>query len=117
MITAEWLRRKAYAAKICQTLTDEQVLSVPSDLDIKDGHYEHHGERLPGRWKSRLHVPIDEPQDERGLPESWAAEMERHYDPYYDGPAIYDYRSVPDVVITNGHEDWPLKIWRPVLHA
>ncbi|MBQ1796797.1 MAG: hypothetical protein IIZ88_03405, partial [Prevotella sp.] len=113
------LRRKAYAAKICQTLTDEQVRSVPSDLDIKDGHYEHHteGKRLSVRWKSKLHVPIDEPQDARGLPESWAAKMERHHSPYYDGPGIYDYRSIPDVVITNGHADWPLKIWRPVLHA
>ena len=40
---------------------------------------------------------------------------------YRDWPdcctAIYDYDSVPEMVITTGEDDWPLTMWEPVLTA
>ena len=52
------------------------------------------------------------PQEANGLP-PWMQN---------DGSArvccdIYDYDGVPDVVISNGHDDWPLVRWESVLRA
>ena len=50
---------------------------------------------------------LSEPQDARGLPLSLNNDEE-----YYQGCCVtYDYASIPDVVISNGYNDWPLKIW------
>ena len=52
---------------------------------------------------------LDEPQDARGLPLSWCREYEeRHKDWPTACESIYDYDSIPDVVVTDGDVDWEL---------
>ena len=61
---------------------------------------------------------LEEEQDARGLPLSWCAEEDRRFREYPVSCCdIYDYNTVPDVVITNGVEDWPPRLWKPVLRA
>lgn len=100
----EWVEKMKHAAKACQGVTAEYIEMVIS------GEVNHY--RLPpGDF-------LDEPQDARGLPLSYCREEERRYRnlPTYC-TAIYDYDSVPDMVISNGHDDWPLRMWEPVLRA
>ena len=100
----EWVERMKYAAKVCQVLTAEQIEAAYSR---EVTHY-----RLPpGDF-------LDEPQDARGLPLSYCREEERRYSNHPTCcTAIYDYYSVPDMVISNGQDDWPLTMWEPVLTA
>ena len=92
------------AAKACQGLTVEYIEMV---MNREVTHYR----MPPGDF-------LDEPQDARGLPLSFCREEERRYrnHPTYC-TSIYDYDSVPDIVISNGEDDWPLKLWEPVLTA
>ena len=102
--TKEWVERMKHAAKVCQGLTVEQTEAAYSR---EVTHY-----RLPpGDF-------LDEPQDARGLPLSYCREEEqRHRNHPTCCTAIYDYDSVPDMVISNGHDDWPLRIWEQVFTA
>ena len=50
---------------------------------------------------------LSEQQDARGLPLSWCARYEnehRHWPKCCT--AIYDYDSIPEIVVTNGEDDW-----------
>lgn len=50
---------------------------------------------------------LSEPQDARGLPLSWCDNEERRYRNHPNCcTVIYDYDSVPEVVVTNGEDDW-----------
>jgi hypothetical protein len=100
----EWVERMKYAANVCQGLTVEQIEAAYSR---EVTHY-----RLPpGDF-------LDGPQDARGLPLSWCREEDQKYRKYPTCcTAIYNYDSVPDMVISNGHDDWPLRVWEPVLRA
>jgi hypothetical protein len=61
---------------------------------------------------------LSEAQDARGLPLSWCRREERSFGHVPECcTAIYDYDSVPDVVVSNGEEDWPLERSGKVLHA
>lgn len=99
----EWVERMARAAKHCKQLTAEQI---EASVKLQSYYKVPPGEFL--KW----------PQDVRGLPLWWCIEEERRYENH---PAIscdiYDYDTVPDVVISNGSEDWPLTIWEPKLMA
>lgn len=85
-----------HAAKMCQGLTVEQIEAAYSR---EVTHYQ----LPPGDF-------LDEPQDARGLPVGYSDGFGRNV-----SCDIYDYTSIPDVVISNGHDDWPLRLWEPVL--
>ena len=88
------------AAKHCESLTSQQVDAACDRIDGGCYYKVPPGDFLEG------------PQDARGLPVG-----------YGNGFCkivrcdIYDYDSIPDVVVCNGHDDWPLKIWEPVMMA
>ena len=90
----EWVERMKRAVKACERLTAEQVEAEPS-LNF-----------------------LDEEQDERGIPLSWC----REYDARHEGwpeccVATYDYDSIPEMVVTNGKDDWPLVTQDKILTA
>ena len=86
------------AAKVCQGLTAEQVEAAYSR---EVTHY-----RLPpGDF-------LEEPQDARGLPVGYGDGFGRNV-----SCDIYDYDSIPDVIVTNGHDDWAYKVKSRVLKA
>ena len=94
----------ARAAKACKQLSDADVAGV---LDREVDYY-----RVPpGDF-------LSEKQDARGLPMSYCRKEAERYKDWPDCcTAIYDYDSIPEMVISNGHDDWPLRIWEPVLTA
>ena len=100
----EWVERMRKAAACCKNLTAEQIrLTLAS--------YSEHYHLPPGDF-------LSEPQDERGLPLSyWAEERIRHRNYPKCRTAIYDYDSIPEVVVSNGHDDWPLLMSDRVLTA
>lgn len=82
------------AVKACERLNAEQV---KAELSLKF---------------------LDEEQDERGLPISWC----REYDARHEGwpvccTAIYDYDSIPETVVTNGENDWPIIVREKIITA
>ena len=90
----------ARAAKYCGTLTAGQVEAAFRRID-SGAYYV----VPPGDF-------LEEPQDARGLPLSYGNGR--------DVPtccATYDYDSLPDAVVTNGHDDWPLTMTEMVLTA
>ena len=94
----EWVERMRRAAKHCETLSAEYI------------------ERCINNEEYIYQVPPDDflsmPQDSRGVPIG--------YDNSNQKPIsceIYDYSTIPDVVVTNGREDWPLRVRRSVLMA
>ena len=90
----EWVERMKRAAKACERLTAEQVKAEPS-------------------FKF-----LDEEQDERGIPLSWCREYEARHEGWpVCCTAIYDYDSIPETVVTNGNDDWPLMVHERVLTA
>ena len=96
----EWVERMRRAAKYCWPLTTEQMEAAYRRID-SGAYYV----VPPGDF-------LEEPQDARGLPLSYGNGR--------DVPkccAIYDYDSIPDVVVTNGHDDWPLALTARVLTA
>ena len=61
---------------------------------------------------------LGEPQDARGLPESWCKkEAERFSRRIGSCIDTYDYFSIPEMVITDGYDDWPMKSRGRVLQA
>ena len=90
----EWVERMKRAAKACERLTAEQVKAEPS---LKF---------------------LDEEQDERGIPLSWCREYEARHKGWAECcTAIYDYDSIPETVVSNGNDDWPLMVHERVLTA
>ena len=101
--TRDWVERMARASKHCYRLSAEQIEASDNS---QPGYKVPPGDFLDG------------PQDVRGLPLWWCAEEERRFREYpVSCCAIYDYDTVPDVVITNGKEDWSLRLWEPVFTA
>ncbi len=89
----EWVERMKRAAKVCERLATEHV----EEPSLKF---------------------LDEEQDERGLPMSLCREYEaRHEGRPECCTAIYDYDSIPEIVVTNGEDDWPLVLHERVLTA
>ena len=61
---------------------------------------------------------LDEEQDERGIPLSWCREYEARHEGWPECcTATYDYDSIPETVVSNGNDDWPLMAQERVLTA
>ena len=102
----EWVERMRRAAKACKHLTAEQIEAV--DRNIEQGKL---FDIPPGEY-------LSEPQDSRGMPLSWCEEEERRYSNHpVSCCATYDYRSIPETVITNGEDDWPIRLWRKMIYV
>lgn len=100
----EWVERMKRAAKVCEPLTAEQVEAALTRTVV---HYV----VPPGDF-------LSEEQDERGLPISWCREYEAKHEGWPEcWTAIYDYDSIPEVVATNGKDDWPLRLREKILTA
>lgn len=103
--TPEWVMRMKRAATHCKIVTEAQVVAT---LMMESAQYY---EIPPGDF-------LSEPQDPRGLPLSWCEREKRNYGHRPDCcTAIYDYSSIPDIVVTNGHKDWPYDSNNKVLTA
>lgn len=89
----------SHAAKRCERLTAQQIEEAYERID-NGGYYI----VPPGDF-------LSEPQDERGLPMSYSDEY------IQSCCATYDYSSIPELVVTNGHDDWPLTRRGPILTA
>ena len=94
----EWVEKMRRAAKHCETLSAEYI------------------ERCINNEEYIYQVPqgdfLSTPQDSRGVPIG--------YDNSYQKPIsceIYDYSTIPDIVVTNGREDWPLCVRGKMLMA
>ncbi len=99
----EWGKKRRHAAKVCEQLTAEDIEA----FDQGNVRY-----RLPP-WDI-----LEEPQDARGLPESWCKkEAERFSRRRGSCIDTYYYSSIPEWVITNGKDDWPMKTNGKVLQA
>jgi hypothetical protein len=100
----EWVERTRRTVSCCKSLSDEYIEMVD---DRQARHYE---------------VPtldfLHELQDARGLPLSWCEEEQRRQRKHpHCRASIYDYSTEPDVVVTNGEDDWPLRASGKVLLA
>lgn len=90
-----WVSKMANAAKHCENVTEAQVIAT---LDNAPSYYK----VPPGEF-------LSEPQDTRGLPLSWCEQEKRRHVGWPDScTAIYDYDTVPEVVVTDGNDDRPL---------
>lgn len=100
----EWVEKMKRAAKCCYPLSSENIEAA---LNRESRHY-----KLP---------PCDflsEWQDARGLPMSWCDDYDRRHNEWPTCcTAIYDYDSIPDVVATNGDDDWPFEQRLKILQA
>ena len=96
----EWVERMKRAAKRCEPLTAQQVAAAYNRID--SGYYY---KVPPGDF-------LERPQDARGLPVGYGAGLGRNVK-----CDIYDYDSIPDVVVTNGQDDWPMVMHYRVLTA
>lgn len=98
----EWVEMMRRAATVCKTLTPEQIEEAERNIEMGKSLFD----IPPGEY-------LSEPQDSRGMPLSWCEEEERRFEKHpISCCATYDYRSIPEVVVTNGEDDWPLKIWK-----
>lgn len=93
----EWVERMKRTVKVCERLFPQDE---GADLDEPSLKF------------------LAEEQDERGLPISWC----REYDARHEGwpvccTAIYDYDSIPETVVTNGENDWPIIVREKILTA
>ena len=87
--TPEWVAKMRHAVAVCRNMVkDEQ----------QDSGYEENF--------------LSQPQDSRGLPVDYDDNL--NSDVRLD---TWDYRTIPEVVITNGKEDWPLQYRFGVKHA
>ena len=92
------------AAKACEGLTTEQVEAAVERLDL--------------RYVLPSGDFLSEPQDERGLPLSWCREYEARHEGWPECcVATYDYDSIPEMVVTNGNDDWQMVVHKRVLPA
>lgn len=90
-----WVEMMKRAEKHCESLSTEYVERV---LENETLYYK----VPPGDF-------LSEPQDARGLPLRYLSEEEWRYSKHPTCcTAIYDYDSVPEVVVTDGEDDWPL---------
>lgn len=96
-----WVERMRRAAKHCKKLSVEYIeMQLRSEVIFI--------ELGPGNFLSG-------PQDSKGLP-IFPTEKRREW--WQNSRCeIYDYSSIPDVVVTNGLEDWPLVYHPNVLMA
>ena len=97
-----WVERMKRAAKHCETLTEAQIEATLNCnvYVVPSGDF------------------LSEEQDTRGLPLSWCIEEERRYSRHPTCcTAIYDYDSIPELVVTDGNDDWPLTSRARVLTA
>lgn len=102
----EWVERMKRAAKRCRFISAEQVDGALKRIENGECYV-----LPPGDF-------LSEEQDARGLPLSYCMEEERRYSGHPTCcTAIYDYDSIPDVVITDGENDWPLVLHERVLTA
>lgn len=94
----EWVEQMKHAAEVCKWLTAEQI----------EGVYK--------RETSLYRLPPGEflsyDQDARGLPIGYGNDGGRNV-----SCDIYDYDSIPDLVVTNGEYDRPFKARNRVLTA
>ena len=92
------------AVKVCERLTNKQVEAALRNINL---HYK----LPPGNF-------LSEEQDERGIPVSWCREYEATHEEWSECcTAIYDYDSIPETVVTNGKDDWPLVTQDKILTA
>ena len=99
----EWVERMRRAAKHCEMLSAEHIEAAVNNALVYVVP--------PGDF-------LDEEQDARGLPMSYCIrEQERHRRFPTCCTAIYDYDSIPELVVTNGEDDWPLDKRGKVLNA
>lgn len=102
----EWVERMARAAKRCERLTAAEIEVLDRRLN--------EGAMIPV-WEEGF---LDGPQDARGLPLSWYREYEERHRGWPECcTAIYDYDSIPEMVVTNGEDDWPLMVQEKILTA
>jgi hypothetical protein len=100
----EWVERMKTAAKHCENVTEAQVVAT---LNNEALHYV----VPPGDF-------LSEPQDARGLPFSWCRKEEYKYRKHPKCcTAIYDYDTTPEVVVTDGYDDWELRMTYKTLTA
>ena len=94
----EWVKMMKRAVTICQTLVDEKDNQKDAPLEDEDF--------------------LSGPQDARGLPLWWCQrEEERFRDRPTGCTAIYDYDTVPEVLVTNGGYERPFKMQELILTA
>ncbi len=94
----EWIERMRNAAQHCKVLSAEYIERTLfcEAFFISLG---------PGDF-------LSQPQDSRGLPIGYGNSSGQRV-----SCEIYDYSSIPDVVVTNGLDDWPLVYHPSVLMA
>lgn len=85
--SSEWVEKMRLAAAICKKMDEEQIERRLFGTEQEDTQKEHF---------------LSIPQDERGLPEGYINRLTIQI-----SCDIYDYDSIPDVVINNGYADWP----------
>lgn len=102
--TKEWVNRMKHAVKHCEGLSAEYIERALVNESLSY-------QLPPGDF-------LSEEQDARGLPMSYVREYERKHQSWPWGSIeIYNYASIPELVITNGEDDWPLIRRGKVLHA
>ncbi len=94
----EWVEQMRRAAKHCEPLSAEHI-----ERCINNEEYTY--QIPPGDF-------LDGPQDARGLPVGYGDGFGRNV-----SCDIYDYTSIPDMVISNGRDDWQLRMWEQVITA
>ena len=100
----EWVERMKRAVRVCERLTAEQVEAALTRTEI---HYV----LPPGDF-------LSEEQDVRGLPLSWCREYEKRHEGRTECcEATYDYGSIPEMVVNDGEDDWPMVLHERVLTA
>ena len=96
--TPSWVEKMKRAAQHCEPLSAEYI------------------ERCINNEKYIYQVPdgnfLSEPQDSRGVPIGYG-----NSNMLPISCEIYDYSTIPDVVVTNGREDWPLCVRRSMMMA
>ena len=95
----EWVERMRRAAKHCEALSAEYI-----ERCINNDEYIY--QLPPGDF-------LSEPQDSRGVPVGYCENISR----LPVSCDIYNYGSIPDVVVTDGYNDWPLCLRGTVLMA
>lgn len=94
----EWVERMQRAAKHCEALSAEYIARCISNE-------EYIYQVPPGDFLSY-------PQDSRGIPLGYNDD-----DRTFITCDIYDYNSIPDLVVTDGYKDWPYNSHSKVLTA
>lgn len=83
----EWVERMRRAAAVCKKMAEEQIERRLFSTEEEDTQKENF---------------LCIQQDERGLPEGYINRLTIQI-----SCEIYDYSTIPDIVINNGYADWP----------